>query len=208
MATRTRTAKKTTAKKTTAKPSAKPADPTRPRVDLRHPLPTRTPVGTLTLSEQAACRAAMAAVSIGIPVPVRLWRGPTAVVDGTTITHLYPHTTRPEFTVQARCPHGGPHTATVRTARQWHTVIRRTATCTQQHTQPVDAMDWPTTGIRPADARVTGPVPLQDGLAKARAATAETQPLSTADIAAGLNARRPGWARPDDTDTAKEHPAP
>ncbi|MDX3179537.1 hypothetical protein PV382_46035, partial [Streptomyces scabiei] len=90
--TRKTPAKKTTGRKTAARktPTAKPAAKAqRTVVDLRHPLPVRRRVfvGPMGAHEQAAIRAALASAAARLPIPVRAWNGPPALLaDGTVLT--------------------------------------------------------------------------------------------------------------------------
>lgn len=201
MATRTRktTAKKTPdpAKKAAARkpatkkalPAAAPVNPST-IVDLRRPLPTRRRVfvGPMGATEQAAIRAALAAASARLPVPVRSWHGPTAHLhDGTILTHTPAHATTdqtPTFHAAIRCPHGAVHAYTIHTTQELQQARQLTAQCNQR-TEPIT----PDIVVRA----------LGDALTRARAAAADTQPLDTKQIRAGLTAR-------PDQESAKEHP--
>lgn len=202
MATRTRKttpAKKTTAKKTTTparKPAAKKALPATAPVnnktitDIRPPLPVRRKVfvGPMGVTEQAAIRAALAAAKAALPVPVSAWTGPVARLgDGTVLTHTPPHTTtdqQPTFTAAIRCPHGAVHAHTIHTRLELAQARLLTAQCDQRtDTAPHDPAP------NPAVRR------LGDGMARAKASTADTQPL-------------PALEAPADTDQPKGHPEP
>jgi hypothetical protein len=203
MATRTRNAKQT-AKKTTPRPR-KTTTKTRPAnapvntattVDLRKPLPIRRRVfvGPMGAQEQAAIRAALASASAQLPIPVRTWNGPTAhLTDGTVITHTPAHAytdQQPTFQAAIRCPHGAAHTYTIHTAQELHRARQITALCNQ----PTDTA--PTTPQPNPSVRALG-----DALTRAKTAAADTQPLTLADITAGLQARA-------DQDQPKGHPEP
>lgn len=215
----TRTAKKATAP---AKKTAPPATPARKRaakkaapaptpdrgtqVDLRKPLPTRSrpAVGPLSATEQAACRAALASAMLRLPIPVTAWHGPTAQLqDGTRLTHtdtkppaFNTPTDPPQFTAHVPCPHGAIHQHLIRSATDL-TEARATAhACTTAHSAV-----WQQAlahGVRSASEPKT-PVVLQlrEGIHRANSAAADTQPLSQADINAGIEAR---------TAAADEHP--
>ncbi|MFR9794177.1 hypothetical protein ACL07V_37080 [Streptomyces sp. MB22_4] len=196
MATRTRktTAKKTAARKPATKrtplPAAAPANAT--TVDLRHPLPVRRRaiVGPMGATEQAAIRAALAAASARLPIPVSAWHGPTAHLhDGTVLTHTPAHATtdqQPTFHAAIRCPHGAVHAYTIHTTQELDRARQLTAGCNQR-TEPIT----PDVVVRA----------LGDALTRARAAAADTQPLDTTEIHAGLTTRA-------DQETPKEHPEP
>ncbi|QLJ06788.1 hypothetical protein HZZ00_37810 (plasmid) [Streptomyces sp. NEAU-sy36] len=202
MATRTR--KTTTkqppapAKKTARKPAAKKTLPTvapvnrATVVDLRRPLPVRRRaiVGPMGSVEQAAIRAALAAAAARLPVPVRAWHGPTAHLhDGTVLTHTPAHATtdqQPAFHAAIRCPHGAIHAYTIHTAQELTQARQLTADCNQRTTPEP-------TALNPA-VRALG-----DALTRAKTASADTQPLDTTEIAAGLTVRA-------DHENPKEHP--
>lgn len=216
MAARTNSARKTTpAKKTAAKtPVKKTASPARkpaakkalPKtapvntdtvVDFRRPLPVRRKVfvGPMGVTEQAAIRAALAAAAARLPVPVSAWTGPRAeLADGTVLTHTPPHATtdrQPTFVATIRCPHGAVHAHTIHTAQELHRARILTVQC-DQRTDTAPETPAPNPSVRA----------LGDGLTRAKTATAETEPLNQAEIAAGLAARAA------DTETPKEHPEP
>lgn len=222
MAARTNSARKTTpAKKTAAKtPAKKTASPARkpaakkalPKtapvntdtvVDFRRPLPVRRKVfvGPMGVTEQAAIRAALAAAAARLPVPVSAWTGPRAeLADGTVLTHTPPHATtdrQPTFVATIRCPHGAVHAHTIHTAQELHRARLITAQCDQQTTSPEHGQAI----ARGVQRNAIPPQPLAR-LQIARKATADTQPLTEAEIAAGLAARAA------DTETPKEHPEP
>jgi hypothetical protein len=203
MATRTRNAKQT-AKKTTPRPR-KTTTKTRPAnapvntattVDLRKPLPVRRRVfvGPMGAQEQAAIRAALASAAAQLPIPVRTWNGPTAhLTDGTVITHTPAHAytdQTPTFQAAIRCPHGAAHTYTIHTAQELHRARQITALCNQT-TDTAPQTPQPNPAVRA----------LGDALTRAKTAAADTQPLTLADITAGLEARA-------DAEAPKEHPQP
>ncbi|MFF7476605.1 hypothetical protein [Streptomyces sp. NPDC008092] len=208
MATRTRktTAKKTAtaAKKTTParKPAAKKALPNTPPVNTDTVVNVRPPVlvrrkvfvGPMGVTEQAAIRAALAAAKAALRVPVSAWHGPVAhLADDTVLTHTPAHATTdqtPTFRAAIACPHGAIHLYTIHTAQELHRARLLTAQCDGCTIPTPDTETSPKPAVRA----------LGDALTRARSATAETQPMSRDDIAAGLAARA--------TDQAKEHPQP
>ncbi|MFD9004468.1 hypothetical protein ACFV0T_26505 [Streptomyces sp. NPDC059582] len=223
--TRKATAAKTTtakapAKKTAAKAPAKaPAKETAPRkpatdrpgttVDSRKPLTVRRRlfVGPMGPTEQAAIRAALAAASTRIPVPVRAWNGSTAnLADGTLLIHN-PGPDR-IFTAHIACRHGAIHGWPITT----HTDLREaravTHACERDHTTQTgdDALDWDkaiTRGVGPvATPKPSAVHALREGVRRAEATKADTQPLTHDDIHAGLAERATA------TEPAKEHPQP
>lgn len=200
--TTTRPPRKTTAKKTTAVTKPSPT-----LVDLRHPLPVRRRsfVGPMGATEQAAARAALASAMAQLPIPTAAWEGPTArLADGTVLTHTDTrlpahnlHSGQPaQFTAVIRCPHGAIHTHTIHTALDLHRARLITAQCDQQTTSP----EHDQAITRGVQRNAIPPQPLAR-LQIARKATADTQPLTEAEIAAGLAARA-------DTETPKGHPQP
>ncbi|WP_435606600.1 hypothetical protein [Streptomyces ardesiacus] len=203
MATKTRNAKQT-AKKTTPRPrktttKARPTNTpvnTATTVDLRKPLPIRRRVfvGPMGAQEQAAIRAALASAAAQLPIPVRTWNGPTAhLADGTVITHTPAHAytdQTPTFHATIRCPHGAIHAYTIHTAQELHRARQITALC-DQTTDTAPQTPQPNPAVRA----------LGDALTRAKNAAADTQPMSTKAIAAGLEARA-------DTEAPKEHPQP
>jgi len=213
MGTSTRTNNsKQPAKKTATKPPAKKAPARKPAakkalpkttpvnrktvVDLRRPLPIRRKVfvGPMGVQEQAAIRAALAAAAARLPVPVRAWHGPTAhLTDGTLITHTPAHATTettPTFQVAIRCPHGATHAYTIHTAQELHRARQITALC-EQRTDAAPQDPQPNPKVRA----------LGDALTHAHTTSADTQPLTRADIDAHI-------ANHADTETPKEHPQP
>ncbi len=196
----TRTRKQAT-KKTTPRNTTKPAhNPARDRatiVDLRKPLPPRPRhlTGPMGPNEQAAIRAALATAATRLPIPVRTWNGSTAnLTDGTILTHN-PGPDR-VFTAHIACPHGAIHGWPITT----HTDLREARALTRICTRPHGTHDADTAithGVRPTPApKPSAVLQLREGIHRAHAATADTQPLNTQDIADGLNARA--------ADTAKE----
>ncbi|MET8571833.1 hypothetical protein [Streptomyces sp. NPDC004783] len=182
---RTSNARKTTAKKTprTRKQTPSPlplANPPQPRLNHR-PHPWMTDIQG---------HATLAALLAGITTPnIRDWHDHQ---DGTTTRQLedgstlhYTHTTR-TLRRQAPCPMGAVHEHVLRGPADTDAAHADTDGCQQPHwTAP------------PAD---TGQH-LTARLHTASKATADTQPLNTADIADGLTARA-------DHETPKGHPEP
>jgi hypothetical protein len=240
MATRTRktTAKKaaTPAKKTTAAPARKatakkapawPAKPAETVVDTREPLPVRRRLftGPLGANEQAAVRAALAAASARLPVPVRAWNGSTAqLADGVLLIHN-PSPDR-LFTAHIACRHGAIHNHPISTGPDLREARAVTQACDRQHTEPTEhdgaELDWDkaigprktpqaAVALVPVRAGATAsqavlalpaaPRVLGDQLTRATSATDDTQPLPRDEITAGLAARA-------DNDQPKEHPQP
>jgi hypothetical protein len=221
MTARTRTAKKTTtpAKKTPAKKTARPARKTTAKkalektapvntiVDLRRPLPVRRRVfvGPMGATELASVRAALAAASAALPVPVRSWNGPQAqLADGLLLIHN-PGPDR-IFTAHIACPHGAIHGWPIRTRDDLTEARAVTRICQTRHTAPTQdgdtRLDWDqaiTEGVQPMTQPVVKVSRLAEGLKTAKKAAADTQGLSRDEIAAGLTHRA-------DNDTSKEHP--
>ncbi|MGV9891670.1 hypothetical protein [Streptomyces sp. NPDC003395] len=201
---KTAPARKTTAKKT---PAARPAAESpstavtlvkKPQLAVRR----RLFVGPHTPAELAAIRAALASAKAQLPVPVRAWTGPTAQLpDGTILRHTptaAPTEQDPEFIARIPCPHGALHEYLIHTDRDLTGARAITRTCTTPHGGP-NADHAITRGVQPAKpVKVTH---LTDGIHRATASAADTQPLSRDDITAGLAARA-------DTETPKEHPQP
>ena len=203
-------ARKRTAKTTAKKPAPTPAT----LVDLRKPLPTRRPtcVGPLSTTEQAASRAALASAMARLPIPVLAWHGPTArLADGTRITHTDPRPPAfntpaqpPEFTAHVPCPHGATHQHRIHSAADL-TEARITArACTTAHGTSEHQRAL-TEGVSPLiPPKIPTVFPLREGIRRANASTAETQPLPLNQIAAGLTERATTAA----DEQPKEHPAP
>ncbi|MDX3532546.1 hypothetical protein P1P75_40680, partial [Streptomyces sp. ID05-39B] len=181
-------------------------------VDLRHPLTARRRLftGPMGVNEQAAIRAALDAAASRLPIPVRAWNGSTTTLtDGTHITHN-PGPDR-RFTAQIACRHGAIHGWPITTYTDLREARALTHACERPHTPPTTDTDgtplnWDkaiTRGIHHAPApKPPAVLQLREGVRRANAATAETQPLSKDDITAGLAARAA------DTETPKEHPQP
>ncbi|MFE1949969.1 hypothetical protein ACFW9D_05805 [Streptomyces sp. NPDC059524] len=212
----TRTAAKKTAKKTAANkprtraarttPAPTPADPTT-LVDLRHPLPTRRAfVGPLGAEEQTAVRAALASAMARLPIPVLAWHGPTAhLADGTRITHTDPRMPvhvppgqAPEFTAHVPCPYGAIHEHLVHSAAELTAAREITRSCTRVHS--LDHQTELDEGVHPVPApKPPIVVHLQEGIRRAHASAADTQPLTVDDIITGLHNRATN-------EQAREHP--
>lgn len=213
---KTTTARKTTqAKKTTAagKPRlslVKPNNTPRPRLSLvKNPAPTRPTdlplrprpiVGPLGINEQAAVRAALAAAATRLPVPVRAWNGSTAqLADGVLLIHN-PGPDR-VFTAHVACRHGAVHGYPIRNLHDLREARALTHACETNHTVDGDWDQAITHGVRPLNTSAVKVSRLADALTTAKKAAADTQPMNTAQIAAGLAQRA-------DNDTPKEHPQP
>jgi hypothetical protein len=197
--TRKTPAKKTTTGKTAARktPTAKPASkPQRTVVDLRHPLPVRRRVfvGPMGAHEQAAIRAALASAVAYLPVPVRAWNGPTAHLgDGTVLAHTPHHATTdqtPQFIAHIPCRHGATHQHLIHSARDLAAARTATNHCDGRHGT--------------AQPKPSAVLQLREGIQRATASAADTQPLSRDDIDAGLTNR----AAAAHTDQPKENPQP
>jgi hypothetical protein len=206
------TAKKTTARKTTAqKTTAAPAENAGTVVQLRPKLATRrrTAAGEYTPAQLTEARAALASAMAQLPVPHILWltqidgRAAARLTDGTHLIHT--HHRAPEFTAYLRCPTGGLHTELVTNQADLKAARAGTACCNRRHddTDPAaGTYDWHkaiTLGVQTTvPTRLS---PLNAGLKTAKKATADTQPLSTADIAAHIAAQLADQ-------NPKEHPEP
>jgi hypothetical protein len=217
-------AKKATAKtapvnKTTEGPAPKPAAKTPAKkalpkaaalntVTVLHPqVPVRRRifVGPMGATEIAAVRAALAAASAALPVPVRAWNGPTAqLADGLLLIHN-PGPDR-IFTANIACPHGAIHGWPIRTRDDLTEARAVTRICQTRHATPDETtgLDWDraiTHGVTPLTQPVVKVSRLAEGLKTAKKAAADTQGLSRDDIDAALANRA-------DTDQPKEHPEP
>jgi hypothetical protein len=199
---RKRTAKKTTPALTLVQP-AKDTD-TATQVDTRDRLTVRRRlfVGPMGPNEQAAIRAALASAALRLPVPVRTWNGSTAnLTDGTILIHN-PSPDR-VFTAHIACRRGSIHGYPITSADDLKTARAVTHACERRHADNTPADDgaelnWHKAlghGIQPTSR-------LGDGLQTARKTVADTQPLSTDEIAAHIAQQIA------DQDAAKEHPQP
>lgn len=207
---RTTPAKPRTPRKTTTpalslvKDDAKP-DPAEAttQVDHRDPLPVRRRlfVGPMGASEQAAVRAALAAAAARLPIPVRTWNGSSAALaDGTLLIHN-PGPDR-HFTAHIACRHGAIHGWPIHTLRDLGEARALTHACERRHSSTAEDKAI-THGVGPVPAPKPPAIHfLREGVRRATAAKAETQPLTADAIAEGIAARTP------DTETAKEHPQP
>ncbi|MFJ7297603.1 hypothetical protein [Streptomyces collinus] len=213
------TAKAAPVNKTTAGPAPKPAAKTPAKKALPKTAPLNTVtvlhpqvsvrrkvfVGPLGANEIAAVRAALAAASAALPVPVRSWNGPQAqLADGLLLIHN-PGPDR-IFTANIACPHGAIHGWPIRTRDDLTEARAVTRICQTRHTAPDETtgLDWDraiTQGVTPLTQPVVKVSRLTEGLKTAKKAVADTQGLSRDDIDAALTNRA-------DTETPKEHPQP
>jgi len=202
-------AKQTAAKKTTKK--AAPTKTTRPGtvVNLYKPPPVRRKlfVGPMGVNEQAAIRAALAAASLLLPIPVRTWNGSQAhLADGTLLIHN-PSDDR-TFTAHIACRHGAIHGYPITSHTDLREARALTHACERPHTTKDGAgLDWDNAinhGVTPTRTPKTGVVvQLREGVRRTHALHDDTEPLPLTDITAGLAERATA-----DTDQAKEHPQP
>lgn len=221
------TAKKTTARKTTTKKT--PA--TRTRLSLvkpepAHPkLPTRTRPWMTDTQGHATLTARIAGITTWRINDWRDHRDGTCtrtLADGSTLH--YQHDTR-TLTWQAVCRMGAIHQYALTTPSTATAARIHADRCTQTHASldhipPLTADELEALGLHtgPTLARpdllndtptqsIPVPLPdrptraLADQLTRTRAATTDTQPMNTAEIAAALTARA-------DNDQPKEHPQP
>jgi hypothetical protein len=211
-------AKATPVNKTTAGPALKPTAkapvkkalprtaPTNTVTVLRPQLPVRRRifVGPMDATELASVRAALAAASAALPVPVRAWNGPQAqLADGTLLIHN-PGPDR-IFTAQIACPHGAIHGCPITTRHDLTEARAVTRICQTRHTSTTgEDTDWDraiTQGVTPLTQPVVKVSRLAEGLKTAKKAAADTQGLALDEIAAGLTNRA-------DQDQPKGHPEP
>jgi hypothetical protein len=158
---RARTPRKTTAAapalslvKDSAPNGTAPPKPTTTLVDLRHPLPVRRRlfVGPMGATEQAAVRAALAAASARLPIPVRTWNGSTAqLADGTLLIHN-PGPDR-LFTAHIACRHGAIHGTPISSLRDLGEARALTHACERPH-GGVNANQAITEGVNILRARI------------------------------------------------------
>lgn len=225
-------AKKTTPRKTTAKKASAPAP--KPAVKKA---PRKAPVNTATVTEQAATHAALAAAALALPIPVRTWNGSTAhLTDGTLLIHN-PSPDR-TFTAHIACRHGAIHNWPINSHTDLREARALTHACERRHSTPTTdgtELDWDKAITRGVGA-VAQPKPsavlqLREGIRRAEATKADTQPLDTSEIAgrqpralgdelthsdAGVTDTQPlshdeiaeGLAQRADNDQMKEHPQP
>ncbi|MET7436128.1 hypothetical protein ABZT16_45850 [Streptomyces flaveolus] len=166
----------------------------------------------------------------GLPIhQIRSWRdhrdntATKPLADGSTLH--YDHTTR-TLTWQAICPMGAIHEYRITTpstataarvhadrCQQPHADLNKIKPLTREERQDLGILPtpgWARPDVlgEPATESVPVPLPdrhpraLADHLTHSHSSTAETQPLSQAEIAAGIAVRTP------QVDTAKEHPQP
>lgn len=199
---RKRTAKKTTPALTLVQPTGKDTGTatqvdTRPRLAVRR----RPFVGPMGPNEQAAIRAALDSAALRLPVPVRTWNGSTAnLTDGTLLIHN-PSPDR-VFTAHIACRRGSIHGYPITSADDLKTARAVTRACERRHTDNTPADDgaelnWHKAlghGIQPTSR-------LGEGLQAVKKTVADTQPLSTDEIAAHI-------AEQLAADQPKEHPQP
>lgn len=200
--------RKTTPRKTAAKKAA--ADTTATVIQLRPPLATRrrSAADPYTPEQLTEARAAYASAMAMLPIPVLAWivpsqatsrRAAAHMADGTVITHVADRA--PVFTADIPCRHGARHETTIRTAEALSKARQDAATCEYQHAA-ADQHRAITDGITPTPDQPVKVNALPEGIKRATAAAAETQPLPLTDIAEGLATRTA------DTETPKEHPQP
>lgn len=186
--------------------------PTATVVDLRKPLSVRRPhfVGPHTPAQLTEARATLASAAARLPVPHLLWLAridgyaEAHLADGTRLVHV--HERQPEFDAYIPCPTGALHQHRITTAAELEAARTATAACTRNHTDTGDGdgsgYDWhlaATRGVkRLVPARLS---PLNAGLQTAKAAAADTQPMSLQEIGAHIAQQLAA-----DTDTIKEHP--
>jgi hypothetical protein len=217
-------AKKTTAKRTTpAKPrtprtrkTTAPAlslvTPPKPAtddgatvIDLRYPLKPRRKlfVGPMGPSEQAAIRAALDSARLRLPVPVRSWNGSQAqLADGTLLIHN-PGPDR-TFTAHIACRRGAIHGYPITNDTELRTARALTHACERRHTANTPAPDnddiehdW----HKALDHGIRHTSRLAEGIATARKATTDTQPMSLDEIGTHIAEQLA------DAEEPKEHPA-
>ncbi|PSK57023.1 hypothetical protein B0E38_02554 [Streptomyces sp. 111WW2] len=190
---RTPSARKTSpAKKTATKKAPRPRKQTQPRpalaspFDLRGGLPTRTTTWMTDLQGYAT----LAALIAGITTPtIQAWHDHH---DGTTTrtlndgSHLHYTLTTRTLRWQTLCPMGAVHEYVLRNPADTDAAHPDAESCTRLHWTPP-----PTNTGTHLTAR----------LQTASKATADTQPLTLADITDGLEARA-------DHDQPKGHPQP
>jgi hypothetical protein len=218
-------AKKTTAKRTPAKPrtprtrkTTTPAlsliqPPTKPPtddratvIDLRYPLKPRRKlfVGPMGPSEQAAIRAALDSARLRLPVPVRSWNGSQAqLADGTILIHN-PGPDR-RFTAHIACRRGAIHGYPITNEADLRAARAVTHACERRHsanTPAPDSDDIEHDWHKALDHGIRHTSRLAEGVATARKANADTQPMSLDEIGAHIAEQLA------DTETAKEHPQP
>jgi hypothetical protein len=170
---------------------------------FRAPLPTRPRrTGPLTPTEHAAARAALASAALRLPISAWTWNGSTAqLADGTLLIHN-PSPDR-TFTAHIACHHGSIHGWPIRTAHDLKAARAITRACERHHAHntPADnglSYDWD----KAIQRGITASHRVTEGVATARTATTDTQPLSVDEIGAHIAAQLAT------ADTPKEHPQP
>lgn len=223
----TRTRKTTPAKKTTPARKATPRKAPAKQTPAKKAAPL--PVRTADWMTDAQGYATLAARIAGIPTfLIQDWRShrddtATRTLGDGTLLH-YDLNTR-TLTWQATCPMGAVHAYPLTGPSAAAAARVHVARCTTAHADlsviPALTADqlaelgilhtptWAKTLPGEPEVTETLPVPLParprvlaDQLTHSRTATADTQPLSRDEIAAGLSARTA------DTEIAKEHPEP
>jgi len=132
--------------------------PTRARrgISLAKPrpqLPWHDHAKACTTSETAAGRAAMTAVGLGIPVPVRAWTGhpdgtATAALPGGATIRYVPDAPRP-FQTAIPCPGGAHHFRTAGNRTDWADAFAEAGACIGPH---ADFDGWATAAARDLSA--------------------------------------------------------
>ncbi|MEW1565778.1 hypothetical protein AB0454_22665 [Streptomyces sp. NPDC093509] len=194
-----------------------PKAPAQPAISLvkltktpkrRRPLTKRprTLHGRHTGIQLVEARACLASATARLPIPHILWlaqpngQAAARLTDGTFLLHTAERA--PDFLALIRCPLGTLHAHTIHTAADLAEARAVTHACMRQH-ETDDHHKAITHGVRPtAKPKPSAVLALREGVRRAEATKADTQPLSRKDIADGLAARADG------TDTAKEHPEP
>jgi len=203
----------------TPKQKATPAPkaPARPAISLvkltktpkrRRPLTKRprTLYGRHTAIQLVEARACLASATARLPIPHILWlaqpngQAAARLTDGTFLLHTAERA--PDFLALIRCPLGTLHAHTIHTAADLAEARAITHACMRQH-ETDDHHKAITHGVRPtAKPKPSAVLALREGVRRAEATKADTQPLSKDDITEGLAARAA------DLENAKEHPQP
>ncbi|WP_030188272.1 hypothetical protein [Streptomyces violaceorubidus] len=213
------TTKKTPAKKTAKKTTApRTRKQTQPRLSLVKPTPPR-PARALDFITDAQIYAVHTARQAGLPIHrIRDWRdhrdgtATRPLADGSTLHYTLATRT---LRWQAICPMGGIHEYVLTSPSTAAAARVHADRCQQEHAdlttvQPLTPDELAALGIHtgPTWARplpgepATESIPLPArSVARATASAADTQPMSTREIAAGIAARA-------DNDQPKEHPQP
>lgn len=115
--------------------------PANPRALPPLPVRRRRFVGPYTPAEHATIRAILASAAAQLPIPVRAWNGPRALLnDGTLLTHTptaAPTSQTPTFIAHIPCPHGATHAYLIHTAHDLTTARTLTHHCQTPH-HPTD----------------------------------------------------------------------